>query len=785
MMSRVAILKIGYGNFQKGFEVSLEIKQDGGESLSEIAGKLPANKDIEKLYGSWQQSFEELAGIYRNNTGWDIDGTIATNVATSEIITPKQDCQQKVRDLETRMESWLEPSADLSWQRIREKLAKELECCASQIRLLIKAKDKILWKLPWHVWDLLSDYPDVGIGYSSNEFSTSSRQQKTHNQVRILAVFGNSQDIDLEEDKQAINNLTQTKPNFLSKPTATKFIQTLREDRGWNIFFFAGHSHSNNDIGRIYINEEESLTIEQFKNALTEAISNGLKIAIFNSCDGLALAEELSDLNIPVVIIMQEIVPDIVAQSFLKEFLTEYQKQENSLYTAVRRAQARLEAFTDFPGATLLPLILQNPATIPPRWQDFTQTSSDKPLTPVFLVVLKSLIVSAIVLGIRWLGLLQPLELYVLDRLIQFQTKQEKPDSRILIVTIDKNDIEYQNNLGMDMGGSSLSDEALNLALDKLESINPATIALDIYRENGFTPEVTNRLKADKRFYAICKIQEFTNNNYSNGKKPPPEIPPKRLIFSDVPVDKYDIVRRQFLDMTSLNASDPCNTQYSLSFLIAQHYLFVTQKIQATYTSKKEWQLGNIVLKKLKNHHAGYHTLDDSGYQLLLKYRRGNSLEQVAQKISLETLIKQGISPGLKSRIQEPIILIGNIDEEGYKDYHFTPYNKKISGVFLHAHMISQIISAVLDNRSLLWYWNPWIEAIYIWSWSIVGGLIAINRFKYWRLLLNIISGLIGIFGICFVVFTYSGWIPLIPTAIAFLTTLFLVKENLFTRDYK
>ena len=792
-MGRVAILKIGHGNFQQGFEVSLELKEDRGQSWGEIEGNLPANTDIESLYQSWQQSFYQLAGIYRNSESWDVDNSIATNISSLDLVT---DCRQKVQHLETSMKSWLQPSADINWQKIRERLAQELASHSPEIRLIIKAREEILWKLPWHLWDLLSDYPDVGIGYSTSEYYAPPLQQTTHNQVRILAVFGDNQNINLEEDRQAIEELNETKPDFLDQPNAIKLIHKLRDDRGWDIFFFAGHSQSELKAGRIYLNERESLTIEQFRNALTEAISKGLTIAIFNSCDGLKLAQELADLHIPVVIVMQEIVPDIVAQSFLKEFLSEYNAGK-LLYTAARKAQDRLEKFTNFPGAKWLPLIFQNPAVVPPRWDDFLSVTSEKLPTQsrevipfqkvkpqwyrLLQVVLKSLAVSTIVLGIRWLGILQPLELYAYDRLIQLLPRQEKADPRILVVTVDHTDIEYQDSLGMERRGS-LSDLALAQALDELEKLNPTTIALDIYRPNGFNSAIVNRVKTDRRFFAICKIQELNNNQYSKGVKPPPELSAKHWGFNDVPLDDDYVVRRQFLDMTSANRFDPCSTRISLSYLVAQHYLYRQHNITATYTAKKEWQLGNVVFKKLTNHSSGYQKLDDCGYQILLNYRRVNSLQQVAHSISLEALLEKGIPPNSVAQIPEPIILIGNVDRS-YKDYYLTPYGNEISGVFLHAQMISQILSAVLDDRPLLGYWNGWIEAIWIWWWSIMGGLLAISRFKPWRLLLNIIGSSIGIVGICFILFTYSGWIPLIPTILTLLITIFWVSKRLVFTD--
>ncbi len=762
-MGRVAILKIGHGSFQQGFEVSLEIQEEQGQSLVEIEGKLPANADIENLYQSWQKSFYRVTGIYRNDGSWDIDESIATNIASRDLVT---DCWQKVQGLEANMQSWLQPSADINWQKIRERLAQELASHAPEMRLIIKARKEELWKLPWHIWDLLSDYPDVGIGYSNNEHSIPPLRQTNHNKVGILAVFGDSKNIDLTEDRQAINNLSNTEPVFLEQPNGRKLIQQLRDNEGWDIFFFAGHSQSETDAGRIYLNETESLTIEQFKNALTEAISKGLKIAIFNSCDGLKLAQRIAELHIPVVIIMQEIVPDLIAQSFLKEFLTEYNSQQ-PLYTAVRRAQARLEEFTDYPGATWLPLIFQNPTVIPPKWHDFLRATSDQ-LTlqsggvvpfqqaksqqeQLVQVVLNSLAISAIVIGIRWLGILQPLELYAYDNLMQLRSGEGKPDPRILVITVDNSDIKYQEQAKMKEKSSleSLSDNALDKLLNELEKLNPTTIGLDIYRPEGFDSALSIRLQKDEGFFAICKAYSTENNEDLYGTPPPQEIPKQRWGFSDVLLDKDKVVRRYLLSMTS-EPTDPCSTEYSFGSLLALHYLSQKQDITAKLTSEGEWQLKNLILKRLSNHSSGYRKLDDRGYQILLNYRFYYSTKTIANSVSLQKVLEEGIPSTLVKKMQQPIVLIGTIAKgERYDDFFDTPYGEEIPGVFLQAQMVSQIISAVLDERPLLWWWSDWVEGIWIWLWSMIAGILVIFTSHRSHLVLSLIGSLIGILAIC------------------------------------
>ena len=102
--------------------------------------------------------------------------------------------------------------------------------------------------------------------------------------------------------------------------------------------------------------------------ALRTSVSKGLKLAIFNSCDGLGLANSLSDLGIPQIIVMREPVPDPVAQSFLRYFLKAFARRE-PFYLAVRQAREQLQGLEgEFPCATWLPVIFQNPVALLIQW---------------------------------------------------------------------------------------------------------------------------------------------------------------------------------------------------------------------------------------------------------------------------------------------------------------------------------------------------------------------------------------------------------------------------------
>ncbi|MEM6403489.1 MAG: NB-ARC domain-containing protein, partial [Cyanobacteria bacterium P01_D01_bin.116] len=155
-------------------------------------------------------------------------------------------------------------------------------------------------------------------------------------------------------------------------PSRQEFNDKLWDSQGWDILFFAGHSQTNEETGVIYINENPTnncLTIEQLKEGLKAAIDKGLQLAIFNSCDGLGLADGLEKLNIPTTIVMREPVPNRVAEEFFNYFLQGFAFEEKSLYTSVQEARRRLQGLEDdFPGASWLPVIFINPAEEPPTW---------------------------------------------------------------------------------------------------------------------------------------------------------------------------------------------------------------------------------------------------------------------------------------------------------------------------------------------------------------------------------------------------------------------------------
>lgn len=765
MSTRVALLKIGQGSFEQGFAVTLQLREEQGSPIAELEGRLPANLEIESLYLCWQQTFRSLTVVNRSSDDWEIDQSLVTHRSTRDDI---EMCRQFAKALEKNMEIWLQSSTTEGWQKIRERLARELASYPDRIRLVIQTREPQLWKLPWHAWDLLSQYPHVGIGYSLPDFEQErlDRPQSSSTTVRILAVLGNADQLDLQPDEAAIQQLKQTDTVFLHQPTAQEMIRQLRDHRGWDLFFFAGHSQSQQQTGRIALNDQESLEIDQFRNALREAIRRGLKIAIFNSCEGLGLAQRLASLNIPIVIFMQEQVPDSVAQSFLREFLLEYAKDQ-SLYTAVRRSQERLEEFHNLPGATWLPILYQNPAEIPPTWQTLRgiRTSpSYRPSLPkagLRFVALTSLLLTGLILWTRSQGVLQTWELQAFDQLMR-QQPVEPTDQRLLIVGADEEDIRRY--------GHPIPDTVLAQLLQKLKQAKPAAIGVDIIRDQPVGQGQAQLIQQLKQPLSVpvCSI----DNTLEKSIAPPPTIPENQLgfvdLFSDEPQTNHQdpTVRRYLLSRTPNPVKTPsrCSTSYSFALQLAAHY-FKSKNITIT-TRADEWQFGSVLVQRLARHSSGYQNLDNRGNQSLIRYRHTLDPQQIARQFTFREILNGELKPRF---VTDRVVLVG-VTAPSIPDLHNTPYGR-LRGLKVHAHMVSQLLSAVEDQRHFI-RWLPFGgDAIWILSWSLAGGLIfwQIRKGSYQGLALGSVG--VVLYSCCWFAFLQGLWLPLVPAAIALLFT--------------
>ncbi|MBV6624257.1 MAG: CHAT domain-containing protein [Rivularia sp. (in: Bacteria)] len=357
-MKKLVVLKLD-GDFNQGFSVSLEIGEDGKRAdfeLNDSQLRLPPIPNLPSIYQEWCRSYRGLDG-YRIKA----KKRYLSNVKVSSL---KQECQNKADYIKLNFTNWLK--AD-SFYRIKEECLIHLSP-DDEIRFIIRTNEFQLRKLPWHLWDLFDSYPDAEIGLSS--FSSRRFIRSYRNQIRILIVLGNSEGINVAEDEKLLKEYCRdAELVVLTEPSRLELNEHLWDEKGWDILFFSGHSRTELEQGRIYINSIDSLTIEDLQEGLKSAVRRGLQLAFFNSCDGLGIASELENLHIPQVIVMREPVPDKVANHFLKYFFAEFSKG-TSFYKSVNIARRKLQGLEKkYPCASWLPAIVQNLLETPPTWQ--------------------------------------------------------------------------------------------------------------------------------------------------------------------------------------------------------------------------------------------------------------------------------------------------------------------------------------------------------------------------------------------------------------------------------
>ncbi len=751
-MVKLVILKLGDGNFEQGFPVTLQIGSDSTRPETEITGKLPPRPEILQHYNSWQSTYRRLGSPSR----LEALAKQVTNVSVFE------ECSHKAQLLHNSFNAWL---CAESFRPLREKWLEKL-MPADEIRVLLQAEDIQLQRLPWHLWDLLERYPFSEIALSAPAYEGITKRSRAGAKVKILAILGNSQGIDVQADLDLLQQLPQGDIHWLVEPQHQELTDSLWE-QNWDLLFFAGHSSSqeNGRGGRIFINQTDSLTVSQLKYALKKALAGGLKLAIFNSCEGLGLARELADLHIPQIVVMREPVPDPVAQEFLKYFLAAFAGGK-SFYLSVREARERLQGLEmRFPCASWLPVIYQNPAEQPPTWQGWCGRRPDEIAFgwhSLRTVLLSCVAVTVLLLGVRWAGMMELWELRAFDLLLRLRP-EEGADPRLLVVGVTEADIQSQDP---QQRRGSLSEAALHRLLEKLESYGPRVIGLDVYRDFPVSPdhpELAARLRNSERLVATCK---GTDSNLDMvGVPPPPEVPPSRLGFSDFLEDADGILRRQLLWMDPEPVS-PCPSSYALNAQLAFRYL-AGEGIAPTFTPEGNLQLGSTVFERLTARTGGYQKIDPGGYQILLNYRCLSSPDQIAPQVTLTQVLSDRLSP---SAVRDRIVLIG-VTASTAGDYWLTPYgigsSEQIPGVLLQAQMTSQILSAVLEGRSLLRTWSGWGEALWIGIWSVIGGLLA-WRFRQlisWGLASG--AALLSLAALCFILLIQSWWVPLVPSGLA------------------
>ncbi|MFP4220298.1 MAG: CHASE2 domain-containing protein [Phormidium sp.] len=389
---------------------------------------------------------------------------------------------------------------------------------------------------------------------------------------------------------------------------------------------------------------------------------------------------------------------------------------------------------------------------------------------------------TGVVLAATTGGLFQMFEAAMLDRYIQYRPL-EAPDPRIVLITIDEDDIE-------EAGQWPLSDERLAILLEAVRSQQPRVLGLHLYRDVPIAPG------SDRLSQVLANTPNLIGmEKYVGQSVPPPPILRQlnQVGLADMVMDPDGVIRRALVSVRD----DEGNIRNSFAAALALMYLQQEQiSIAPDAPGTSRVQLGKTLIESLRKNDGGYAQIDDGGYQIILNYR--GSRENF-ESISMTDVLAGEVA---EDQLRDRIVIIGPVApslKEGYN----TPYSNRtrdrdtqMSSLVIHANLTSQLVSAALDGRKIIRVPSPALEWLWVLSWAAAGTLISwywwqTSQFRShtspaWSLLLLYLLGLCLIPPtVGYLAFLNGLWVPVISPLAAGLTASFVISLHRIHRLQK
>jgi adenylate cyclase len=394
------------------------------------------------------------------------------------------------------------------------------------------------------------------------------------------------------------------------------------------------------------------------------------------------------------------------------------------------------------------------------------------------LAIAPTLAIAVILL--RSLGLFQAWEWAVFDQYMRLRPL-EPPDSRIVLVGLDENDVS-------ELGQAIVPDGVYAEVIEKLRSQSPRAIGLDIYRDLPVEPGHSKLSEIFRTTPNLVGIQKVVGEKGRETVSAPDILANLGQVgANDIITDADNTVRRGLLSVQTSKGE----TVYSLALYLALLYL-EPENIGPKMVDTDTWWLGKTLFRPFESSDGGYIQADANGYQQILNYR-GHS--QTFEQVSVSDVLHNRIPSNWAT---DRIVLIGAVGDS-FQDNKYTPYSSSLlsfpepmAGVEVHAHLTSQIISSALDGRATIRSWPEAIEWLWILGWSGMGVMVvwqygqagkkpltnASNRLAVQSLAVQrlavrgqregLVIGLISLLlGSSYGLFLYGWWIPIVPALVA------------------
>ncbi|MEB3294278.1 MAG: CHASE2 domain-containing protein [Synechococcales bacterium] len=371
--------------------------------------------------------------------------------------------------------------------------------------------------------------------------------------------------------------------------------------------------------------------------------------------------------------------------------------------------------------------------------------------------LLFGVLVIGLVVAARMTGLLQFLELVVFDTYLRSRPA-EPTDSRVVIITLDDQDIKTLSRY-------PASDRELAELLKQVQAQKPAAIGLDMAREVAYyegKAELDAVLRSSPN---LIGVQQALLREGQTRVQAPSVLPPEQVgivdSLRDANVDNQQ--RRVLLGTWDLKE----DYQYSLGIRLTKLYLQQRHiELQHDIEQTEAFRAGAVEIAHVESYTGSYTNVHAGGTQMIVNFRSGPT---PFQKVSWRSVRSQQIAP---DTFRDKVVLIG-ITADSVKDVtptYATPTHRfgNIYGVEMHAHEVSQLLSAVLDQRPMIQVWADGWEYLWIVAWGAIGILLGMKLRSLWKILMLLFLLNLALLAGSFGLLLQGWWIPVVPAILAF-----------------
>ena len=352
------------------------------------------------------------------------------------------------------------------------------------------------------------------------------------------------------------------------------------------------------------------------------------------------------------------------------------------------------------------------------------------------------------------LGAFETSELKVLEQFFKMRTSIENVDSRILVVTIDENDLAR-------LGRWPMSDETLSDLIEKITLHEPAKIGIDLYRDFPVEPGVE----------ALAKTFENTPNVIGIEKAIGDSVPPNRMLealdqvaAADLMVDSDGRVRRGLLTIQTADGQ----MKHGLASALVLDYLSDREIYPEVISDQPRlvMQFGKSKVVRFERSDGGYTNADSGGFQVLMNYKDDESqFESISMTAVLSGQLTDEMAKGR-------IVLVGST-ATSLNDVFYTPPSgdNLVAGIYVHAHLASQLLDAALEGRSFLrtmpgfveWLWTGfWLAISIAASRSVLYSKVVKTEVPVWQLAARFCGSAAGLGVASYGLLSVGWWLPVV-----------------------